>query len=63
MKSIMITSVCIPPLRLAKMSCVKVSSCVLVERFFFINPCCLSKRILLASRCFEIMCPMKLEKY
>ena len=32
--------------------------------FFFRNPCCLSKRILLASRwfnrCFEIMCSISL---
>ena len=59
--SIIITPVCFPPLRLASMSCVKASSCVSVDRFFR-NPCCLSKRILLASRwfsrCFGIMCSL-----
>ena len=32
-KSIIITSVCIPPLRLARMSCVKANSCVSVDHF------------------------------
>ena len=61
--SIMITSVCLLPLRLARISCVKDSNCVSVDRFFR-NLCCLSKRILLASRwfsrCFEIMCSISL---
>ena len=47
-KSITITSVCLPPLRLARIYSVKASNCVSVDRFFQ-NPCCLSKRILLAS--------------
>ena len=58
-ESIIITSVCLPSLRLATISCVKASNCVSV-----LNPCCLSKRILLASRwfsrCFEIMCSISL---
>ena len=62
-KSIIITSVCLPSLRLARVSCVKASNCVLVDHFFR-NPCCLSKRILLDSRwfsrCFEIMCSISL---
>ena len=62
-KSIIITSVCLPPLRLARISCVRASNCVSVYRFFR-NPCCLSKRNLLASSwfsmCFEIMCSISL---
>ena len=33
-KSIMITSVCLPPLRMARISCVKASNCVSVDHFF-----------------------------
>ena len=62
-KSIMITSVCLPPLRLARISCVKATNCVSVDRFFR-NPCYLSNGILLASRwfsrCLEIMCSISL---
>ena len=41
LKSIIITSVYLPPLRMARISCVKANSYVSVD------PCCLSKRILL----------------
>ena len=37
-KSIIITSVCLPPVRLARISCVKASNCVSVDCFFR-NPC------------------------